>query len=100
MAARIEGNDDVAGRGDLSRGDACATGRAPHLAGLLFDASSEVNASSRDTPDHPEGVWTLPATLRLGERHRERDQMPLRLRKSPAREVMRMAPQDLPTNGR
>ncbi len=38
-----------------------------HLAG-----SSEINANPRDTKDYPEGVWTLPPTLRLGEKDKEK----------------------------
>ena len=37
----------------------------------LLDAS-EVNANAKDSTEHPEGVWTLPPTLRLGEQDRER----------------------------
>ena len=33
--------------------------------GFKFEESSEINANSADTKDHPEGVWTLPPTLRL-----------------------------------
>jgi predicted methyltransferase len=43
-------------------------------AGFRLVASSEANANPRDTKDHPEGVWTLPPTLRLKERDRERYQ--------------------------
>lgn len=31
-------------------------------AGLVFAASSEINANPKDTRDHPFGVWTLPPT--------------------------------------
>lgn len=41
-------------------------------AGFLFLDSSEVNANPLDTRDWPDGVWTLPPTLRLGERDREK----------------------------
>ncbi len=41
-------------------------------AGFKLDAKSEVNANPRDTKDHPEGVWTLPPTLRLGDKDREK----------------------------
>jgi predicted methyltransferase len=34
--------------------------------------SSEVNANPRDTADWPEGVWTLPPSLRLKDQDRER----------------------------
>lgn len=41
-------------------------------AGFEFVASSEVNANPRDDADHPAGVWTLPPSLRLGDRDRQR----------------------------
>jgi predicted methyltransferase len=37
-------------------------------AGFLLLESSEVNANPKDGHDHPEGVWTLPPSLRLGEK--------------------------------
>ncbi len=40
-------------------------------AGLTLDGSSNINANPRDTRDHPEGVWTLPPSLRLGEENRD-----------------------------
>ena len=58
------------------------------MAGFVLDAKSEVNANPRDTRDHPEGVWTLPPTLRLGDVDREKylaigetDRYTLRFRK-------------------
>jgi predicted methyltransferase len=36
-------------------------------AGLELADRSEVNANPRDTKDHPNGVWSLPPTLRGGE---------------------------------
>jgi predicted methyltransferase len=57
-------------------------------AGLEFVASSEVNGNPLDTRDHPEGVWTLPPSLRLGDQDRARylsigesDRMTLKFRK-------------------
>ncbi|HEY8516315.1 MAG TPA: methyltransferase domain-containing protein [Candidatus Binatia bacterium] len=41
-------------------------------AGFKLADKSEVNANPKDTRDHPEGVWTLPPTLRLGERDRDK----------------------------
>ena len=41
-------------------------------AGFRLDARSEINANHRDTRDHPEGVWTLPPNLDLGEQDRDR----------------------------
>ena len=39
-------------------------------AGFELLARSPVNQNPRDTTDHPEGVWTLPPTLRLGDENR------------------------------
>lgn len=57
-------------------------------AGLVFEASSEVNANPKDTRDHPKGVWTLPPSLSLGDEDKEKylaigesDRMTLRFRK-------------------
>lgn len=36
-------------------------------AGFVLEARSEINANPADTKDYPQGVWTLPPTLRLGE---------------------------------
>lgn len=41
-------------------------------AGLTLAARSEVNANPLDTKDHPNGVWSLPPTLRGGEVDRAR----------------------------
>jgi predicted methyltransferase len=46
-------------------------GRA-RSAGLELAARSEINANSRDTKDHPHGVWSLPPTLRGGDADRAR----------------------------
>lgn len=57
-------------------------------AGFVLEEKSEINANPRDTTDHPEGVWTLPPTLKLGDKDRakyvaigESDRMTLRFRK-------------------
>ena len=57
-------------------------------AGFVLDGRSDINANLRDTKDHPQGVWTLPPSLRLGDQNRERyqaigesDRMTLRFRK-------------------
>lgn len=57
-------------------------------AGFVLDEKSEVNANPKDTKDHPEGVWTLPPSLRLGDQDREKyvaigesDRMTLRFKK-------------------
>ena len=41
-------------------------------AGFQFAGSSEINANPKDTKDYPEGVWTLPPTLELGDKDREK----------------------------
>ncbi|AMX02804.1 class I SAM-dependent methyltransferase [Microbulbifer thermotolerans] len=57
-------------------------------AGFVLEASSEVNANPKDTADHPKGVWTLPPSLRLGDKDKDKylaigesDRMTLRFRK-------------------
>lgn len=39
-------------------------------AGFEFLAKSEINANPKDTKNYPEGVWTLPPTLRLKDKDR------------------------------
>ncbi len=41
-------------------------------AGLRLLARGEFNANPADSRDHPEGVWTLPPSLRLEEKDREK----------------------------
>ena len=41
-------------------------------AGFRFVGASEVNANPADSADWPNGVWTLPPALRLGDRDRAR----------------------------
>jgi predicted methyltransferase len=41
-------------------------------AGFRLLAKSEINANPKDTKDHPEGVWTLPPTLKLKDQDREK----------------------------
>lgn len=63
--------------------------RLAEAAGLVFEAESELNANPNDTRDHPNGVWTLPPTLRVPEGEDpekykaigESDRMTLRFRK-------------------
>ena len=62
--------------------------RLAEAAGFELVASSEVNANPADTADWPNGVWTLPPSLRLGEQDRARylaigesDRMTLRFRR-------------------
>ncbi|GAA4341576.1 class I SAM-dependent methyltransferase [Pigmentiphaga soli] len=60
-------------------------------AGFQLAARSEINANPRDTKDYPQGVWTLPPTLREGDKDRakylaigESDRMTLRFVKPAA----------------
>lgn len=41
-------------------------------AGFKLDAKSELNANPKDTADHPEGVWSLPPTLRGGDKDKDK----------------------------
>jgi predicted methyltransferase len=41
-------------------------------AGFKLTAKSEMNANPKDTKDHPDGVWSLPPTLRGGEKDRDK----------------------------
>ena len=57
-------------------------------AGFTLVEASEVNANPKDTTDHPEGVWTLPPTLALGDTDKDKyegigesDRMTLRFQK-------------------
>lgn len=40
------------------------------VVGFKLVAKSEINANPKDTKNHPEGVWTLPPALRLGDKDR------------------------------
>jgi len=57
-------------------------------AGFELVATSEINANPKDTADHPKGVWTLPPSLRLGEKDADKynaigesDRMTLKFKK-------------------
>jgi predicted methyltransferase len=59
-------------------------------AGFKLVDQSEINANPKDTKDYPAGVWTLPPTLKLGDKDRakyeaigESDRMTLRFVKPP-----------------
>jgi len=41
-------------------------------AGFKLEASSEINANSKDTADYEKGVWTLPPRLALKEKDKEK----------------------------
>ncbi|MFK7991269.1 MAG: class I SAM-dependent methyltransferase [Sandaracinaceae bacterium] len=60
-------------------------------AGFVLEERSDINANPNDDHDHPEGVWTLPPSLQLGDTDREAwlaigesDRMTLRFRKPAA----------------
>jgi len=46
--------------------------RLAEQAGFKFAGASEINANPKDTADWPDGVWTLPPTLALKDKDRER----------------------------
>lgn len=57
--------------------------------GFELVETSEINANPKDSTDHPEGVWTLPPSLRLGEVDKDKyqaigesDRMTLKFRRS------------------
>ena len=41
-------------------------------AGFILSKKSEINANSKDTKDHPNGVWTLPPSLYLKDGDKEK----------------------------
>lgn len=41
-------------------------------AGFVFEGSSDMHLNPKDTADHPQGIWTLPPTLSLGEQDKEK----------------------------
>lgn len=68
--------------------------RMAEEAGFRLMERSDINANPRDNAEHPEGVWTLPPTLRLGEKDREKylaigesDRMTLKFMKPAATSV-------------
>jgi predicted methyltransferase len=46
--------------------------RLAKAAGFTLTGESEVNANPNDSADWPDGVWTLPPVLRLGDKDRNR----------------------------
>ena len=46
--------------------------KAAEQAGFKLAGKSEINANPKDTRNHPEGVWTLPPTLKLGEKDKDK----------------------------
>ena len=41
-------------------------------AGFRLVGKAEINANPKDTKDYPDGVWTLPPTLKLGDQDKAR----------------------------
>jgi predicted methyltransferase len=76
----ILGIEDHRGRNDQPQDPKAKSGyvrqdytiEAARKAGFEFVAASEINANPKDTKDYPEGVWTLPPTLTLGDKDREK----------------------------
>ena len=67
-------------------------------AGFKLDAKSEINANPKDTKDYEEGVWTLPPTLTLKDKDKDKylaigesDRMTLRFVKPVADQVFKAA---------
>jgi predicted methyltransferase len=46
--------------------------KSVEAAGFKLQSKSEINANPKDTKDHPEGVWSLPPTLREGDKNRDK----------------------------
>jgi predicted methyltransferase len=67
--AKANEHDPKAKSGYVREKDVIALAKS---VGFKYDTSSELNANAKDTKDHPEGVWTLPPTLRLKEKDREK----------------------------
>lgn len=41
-------------------------------AGFKLESASEINANPKDTTKHPKGVWTLPPSLRLADKDKDK----------------------------
>jgi predicted methyltransferase len=74
----ILGVEDHRGRDDQPQDPHAKSGyvrqdftiEAAKKAGFEYVGASEINANPKDTKDYPEGVWTLPPTLALGDKDR------------------------------
>jgi predicted methyltransferase len=92
----VLGLEEHRGRADMPQDPAAASGYVrqdvavamARAAGFVLEASSEINANPKDAADWPAGVWTLPPTLKLGDKDRakylaigEADNFVLRFRK-------------------
>jgi len=76
----ILGIEDHRGRDDKPQDPAVKSGylrqdyaiELARRAGFEFVGASEIDANPKDTKEWPEGVWTLPPTLALGDKDREK----------------------------
>jgi predicted methyltransferase len=76
----VLGIEEHRARGDADPIESSKRGYVPEkwlidhveASGFKLAGKSEVNANPKDTKDYPEGVWTLPPTLRLGDKDREK----------------------------
>jgi predicted methyltransferase len=76
-------------------------------AGFELAEKSEINANPKDTADHPNGVWTLPPSLRVpdgedAEKYKaigESDRMTLRFTKPRGDEILKQGMDQAPANG-
>lgn len=76
----ILGIEDHRGRNDVAQDPKADDGyvrqdytiELARQAGFEFVGSSEINANPRDTKNWPEGVWTLPPTLALKDKDRDK----------------------------
>jgi predicted methyltransferase len=76
----ILGIEDHRGRNDQPQDPSAKSGyvrqdytiEQARKAGFEFVGASEIDANPKDTKDYPQGVWTLPPTLTLGDKDREK----------------------------
>ncbi|MGZ8903733.1 MAG: class I SAM-dependent methyltransferase [Methylobacter sp.] len=67
--SRVKPQDTQALSGYVSEDYVIALARN---AGFEFLAKSEINANGKDTKNYPEGVWTLPPSLKLKDKDRKK----------------------------
>jgi len=68
-AAAGQNPDETSKRGYLPEAFVIAQVEA---AGFKLAAKSDMNANPKDTKDYPEGVWSLPPTLREGDKNKDK----------------------------
>lgn len=67
--SNLKPQDNKAASGYVSEDYVIALARN---AGFEFLEKSEINANSKDSKDYPDGVWTLPPTLRLKDKDKQK----------------------------